>query len=166
MNCQYSGIIHLHLQVRMQMNKLLYKLKPGVPKIVLIILGASIWAFAAYRILKLGIIMIEHHALHHWLNYLIGLAGFFPFFLLVFRKVSKRYVQRIIHHKSEKPCVFGFFDLRGYILMSFMITMGIMVSRWDLIPDIYKGTFFISLGLSLLASAVFYIIEGIKFVKG
>jgi hypothetical protein len=75
-------------------------------------------------------------------------------------------VNRIIHHKYERPCIFGFFDLRGYILMSLMIAMGIMVSRWDVIPEIYKGTFFISLGLSLLASALFYIVEGIKFVRG
>lgn len=147
------------------MTKLSHKYKPGAPKIVLIILGASIWSFAAYRILRLGINMIEHHALHHWNNYLIGLIGFFPFFLLVFRKVSKRYVTRIIQNKYERPCIFGFFDVRGYILMSFMITMGILVSRWSVIPELYKGTFFISLGLSLLASAIFYIVEGVKFVK-
>ena len=148
------------------MTKFSHKYKPGAPKIVLIILGASLWGFASYRILKLGIAMIELHALHHILNYLIGLAGFFPFFLLVFRKVSRRYVNRIINHKYERPCVFGFFNLRGYILMSFMITMGILISRWKVIPELYKGTFFISLGLSLLASALFYIVEGVKFVRG
>jgi len=148
------------------MTKFSQKYKPGAPKIVLIILGASLWGFASYRILALGVAMIERHALHNWLNYLIGLAGFFPFFLLVFRKVSRRYVNRIIHHKYERPCIFGFFDLRGYILMSFMIFIGIYISRWEVIPQLYKGTFFISLGLSLLASALFYIAEGIKFVRG
>lgn len=148
------------------MTRLLHKYKPGAPKIVLIIIGASIWGFASYRILRLGITSIEHHSLHHWTNYLIGLAGFIPFFLLVFRKVSRRYINRIIHHKYERPCIFGFFDLRGYLIMSFMIGMGILVSHWELIPELYKGTFFISLGLSLLASAVFYIAEGIKFVRG
>jgi hypothetical protein len=147
------------------MKDILQILKPGAPKIVLIILGASLWGFAAYRILRLGISDIEIHALHHAVNYLIGIAGFIPFFLLVFRKVSYRYVTRIKNLKQDRPCVFSFFDIRGYILMSFMITMGIMISKWKLIPEIYKGTFFISLGLSLLASAVYYIIEGIKFVR-
>jgi Na+-transporting NADH:ubiquinone oxidoreductase subunit NqrD len=45
-----------------------------------------------------------------------------------------------------------------------MITMGIMISHWKVIPELYKGTFFISLGLSLLASSIFYIIEGVQFV--
>jgi hypothetical protein len=31
-------------------------------------------------------------------------------------------------------------------------------------PDIYKGTFFISLGLSLLASAIVYLIEGVRYL--
>lgn len=145
--------------------KWLQRLKPGVPKIVLIVVGASVWAFASYRILSLGIKEIEHDALHQWVNYLIGIAGFVPFFALVFMKVSRRYVSRIINHKQNRPCVFGFFDLRGYLLMSLMITAGIFVSRWRVIPELYKGTFFISLGLSLLASAVYFIIEGIKFLK-
>jgi len=145
-------------------NNILQILKPGVPKVVLIALGAALWGFAAYRILKMGFIFIEKHALHHFLNYLIGVAGFIPFFLLVFRKVSLRYITRIKNLPQRRPCMFAFFDLRGYIMMSFMITMGIMVSHWKVIPELYKGTFFISLGLSLLASSIFYIIEGVQFV--
>jgi hypothetical protein len=144
--------------------KILQTFKPGVPKSVLIALGAALWGFAAYRILKMGFIFIEKHALHHMLNYLIGVAGFVPFFLLIFRKVSLRYFTRIINLPQRRPCMFAFFDLRGYIMMSFMITIGILVSHWKLIPELYKGTFFISLGLSLLASSIFYIIEGVQFM--
>ncbi len=140
------------------------KLKPGVPKVVLIALGAALWGFAAYRILKMGFTFIERHALHHMINYLIGIAGFVPFFLLVFRKVSKRYILRIKNLPQSRPCMFAFFDLRGYIMMSVMITLGILVSHWEIIPELYKGTFFISLGLSLLASSVIYIVEGVQFV--
>jgi len=143
---------------------MIQKLKPGVPKPVLIALGAALWGFAAYRILKLGFVFIEKHALHHLVNYLIGIAGFIPFFLLVFRKVSRRYINRIKNLPQSRPCMFAFFDLRGYLIMSLMISMGILVSHWKVIPELYKGTFFISLGLSLLASSVFYIIEGVQFV--
>jgi hypothetical protein len=140
------------------------KLKPGVPKAVLIALGAALWGFAAYRILRMGFIFIEKHALHHFVNYLIGIAGFVPFFLLVFRKVSRRYINRIKNLPQNRPCMFAFFDLRGYIIMSVMITLGVLVNHWKIIPELYKGTFFISLGLSLLASSVIYIVEGVQFV--
>jgi Na+-transporting NADH:ubiquinone oxidoreductase subunit NqrD len=59
--------------------------------------------------------------------------------------------------------MFAFFDLRGYLMMSVMITLGILVNHWKVIPELYKGTFYISLGLSLLASSIFYIIEGVQF---
>lgn len=65
---------------------------------------------------------------------------------------------------ARRPCLFAFFDLRGYIMMSLMIGLGIAVSHLKIIPEIYKGTFLISLGLSLLASSIFYIIEGVQFV--
>ncbi|MFZ4548773.1 MAG: hypothetical protein ACOYN4_15100 [Bacteroidales bacterium] len=146
-------------------NFTLKSLKPGVPKVVLIALGAALWGFAAFRILKMGFIFIEKHALNHLINYLIGFAGFVPFFLLVFRKVSLKYITRIKNLPQKRPCMFAFFDVRGYVMMSFMITMGIAFSHWEVIPELYKGTFFISLGLSLLASSVFYIVEGVQFVR-
>jgi len=146
-------------------NFTLKSLKPGVPKVVLIAFGAALWGFAAFRILKMGFIFIEKHALHHLINYLIGFAGFVPFFLLVFRKVSLRYIIRIKNLPQRRPCMFAFFDVRGYVMMSFMITMGIVFSHWKVIPELYEGTFFISLGLSLLASSVFYIVEGVQFVR-
>ena len=140
-----------------------HKLKPGVPKQVLILVAASIWGFAAYRILRMAFIKIDHHALHIWLNYMIGVAGFIPFYWFVFRKVGKRYVLRIINMEQERPCIFAFFDIRGYVLMTLMITMGITMSRSHMMPDLYLGTFFISLGLSLLSAACYYLYAGYKF---
>lgn len=142
----------------------LNKFKPGAPKIWIVILGAVVWLFAAYRILKIASENIHTGTGDEWLAYIIGFAGFIPFFLLVFRKVSKRYFFRIINHKQTKPCLFAFFDLRGYIMMSFMIAMGIAFHHMKLIPPQYKGIFLVSLGLSLFASSVYYLVEGYKYL--
>lgn len=144
------------------MNRLL-KLKPGVPKQVLILVAASLWGFASFRILKLAFIKIDHNSLLIWENYLLGVAGFLPFYWFVFRKVGRRYVLRIINMEQEKPCIFSFFDMRGYLIMGAMIMMGIVISRLHLIPDLYLGTFYISLGLSLLAAAIYYLYAGYRF---
>lgn len=147
----------------MQRN-ILHILKPGVPKWVLIFLGAALWGFASYRILKSGIVFIEKLAFNHWVNYIIGFVGFVPFFIMVFYKVSTKYLNRIRKLEQQYPCAFAFFDFRGYLIMTGMITMGIFVSHWDFIPELYKGTFFISLGLSLLASSFIYVYEGIRYI--
>lgn len=146
-------------------NSFLYKFKPGASKIAIVLLGAAVWMFAAYRILKIAIENIHKSATYEWLDYLIGIAGFIPFFLLVFRKVSKRYFSRIVNHKYEKPCIFAFFDIRGYIMMSFMISIGIAFHHLKVIPPQYKGIFLVSLGLSLFASSVYYLIEGYKYIR-
>lgn len=140
-----------------------HKLKPGVPRQVLILVAASIWGFASYRILQLAFIKIDHNALHLWLNYSIGIVGFVPFYWFVFRKVGKRYILRIINLEQEKPCIFSFSDIRGYVLMALMIIIGIAISRLHLMPDLYLGTFYVSLGLSLLAAAIYYLYAGYRF---
>lgn len=140
-----------------------HKFKPGAPKQVLILAAASLWGFAAFRILKLAFIRIDYNALNIWFYYIIGIAGFIPFYWFVFRKVSKRHVLRIINLQEDNPCIFSFFDFRAYILMIIMIVMGIMLSRSNLLPDIYLGTFYISLGLSLLAAALYYLYAGFMF---
>ncbi len=145
---------------------ILKKLKPAAPKPFLIAAGALLWGFAAYRILSMGLRLIQADSIENqWKEYGIGILGFIPFFLLVFRKVSRKYITRIKNLPNERPCIFAFFDRKGYIIMTFMITMGILMAHWDIIPPAYKGTFFISLGLSLLASAIFYVIEGYNFTK-
>jgi hypothetical protein len=138
--------------------------KPGAPKWMLMLLGAALWGFAAYRILSIGIVDLEKYQNHEFLNYLLGIAGFIPFFLGVFRKVSFRYFNRIVNLPQKRPCLFAFFDLRGYLIMSFMITLGVLLNHWKVVSDEYKGIFFISLGLSLLASSVVFISEGFKFI--
>lgn len=144
-------------------NTMLHKYKPAASKLVVVMLGAAVWMFAAYRILTIAAQNIHNGAGTEWISYMIGIAGFIPFFLLVFRKVSYRYFSRIVNHKSAKPCVFAFFDLRGYIMMTFMISLGIAFHHFKLIPTQYKGIFLVSLGLSLFASSVYYIIEGYKY---
>lgn len=144
---------------------ILHKFKPGAPKWALIFLGALLWGFAAFRILKSGIELIEVNALNHWVNYLVGFLGFIPFFILVFRKVSNKYLNRIKLLPQTKPCIFAFFNWRGYLIMSGMISMGILFSKWSVLPALHKGTFFIALGLSLLASSIVYCIEGIQYLR-
>lgn len=153
-----------NLLTRILMTRILSKLT--VPNIVLIAMGASLWGFAAYRILSLGRIVIEHHhPWHHpWVNYLIGVAGFVPFFWFVFRKVSKRYVNRILALPREHSHLFAFLDKRGYLMMTFMITLGISIKHVSAIPELCKGIFFISLGLSLMASAFVFVVKGVQHV--
>lgn len=144
------------------MNDVFYRLKPGVPKQVLFFIAASFWGFASYRILHVAVGLLIHSGHSLWYAISGGVIGFVLFYRFVFYRVSNRYINRIRLLDIRRPCLFSFFDLRGYILMSIMITCGILFSRYVHLPVGYVAGFYLSLGLSLLVSAGQYIVAGIR----
>lgn len=143
--------------------KILKKIKPGVPKRVLFFFAAAVWGFASSRILNIGVSDIVSNTSAYFINFAIGTVGFYFFFKFVFYKMYKKHTKRIVNSDIEKPCVFSFFDLKGFGIMAFMITGGITLRNAHIIPSLYMGTFYISLGLSLLAASVSFLYAGVRY---
>lgn len=142
---------------------ILNKIKPGVPKRVLFFLAAAVWGFASSRILKIGVTDIINYSSLYLVNFVIGITGCYFFFKYVFYKMYKKHTKRIVNMKIEKPCMFSFFDLKGFGIMIFMITGGITLRKSNIIPAAYMGTFYITLGLSLLLAAVSFLYAGFRY---
>jgi hypothetical protein len=141
------------------------KIKPAVPKRVLFFVAALVWGFVSYRILLMGITDILGNTKSYWINFLIGICGYIPFFWFVFLKMYFKHTRRIINSKLEKHCIFSFFDIKGFAIMAFMIIFGITLGKLNIIPELYMGTFFISLGLSLLSAAICFLYSGVRFER-
>ena len=137
------------------------RLKPAVSKRLLCIIGAGIWAFAGYRVLKITVKAIGLSTVPSWIIIPTGLIGLALFFFFVFRKVTSRNVKRIDNMKSEKPCIFAFISWRSYLMIFFMIGLSVLVERFQLMPPFVAGVFFIALGGSLLLSAMILLYAGI-----
>lgn len=131
---------------------LVEKFKPAVSKRVLFLLAAIVWAIAADRVLSIGIGDILKNAHNKYI-----------FFTKIFIKIYKRNVYRIVNSQLEKHCAFSFFDLKGFLTMAFMITFGISLRNVSFIPKLYLGTFYIVIGLALLASAIIFLGAFINF---
>ena len=143
--------------------RLVNKLKPGVPKRVLFFAAAFVWGFAGNRIINIGFSEIMKNSNEYWINISAALAGFYFFFKYVFYKMFKKHTKRIVNSEIEKPCIFSFFDIKGFAIMAFMITFGVTIRKLGVIPPLYMGTFYITLGLSLLAAAVSFLYAGIRY---
>lgn len=139
------------------------KIKPAVPKRILFFLAALVWGFASYKILNLGLIDVIKSTKSYWINIAIGLVIFYFFFKYVFYKMYIKHTKRIINARSERLCMFSFFDIKGYIIMAFMITGGITLRKADIIPHLYLGTFYIGLGLAIFSAAVSFVYSGIRY---
>lgn len=137
--------------------------KPSVPRRWLFFIAAMVWVFAAYRVMLLALKFAPLSPLPVWLNLFLGFAGFGLFFFFVFSKVSRRYIKRIACLKQENPCFFAFFGWKSYLMISIMMTMGILFARFEVLPVFLQGIFYISLSGCLLLSAILFTTAGIRF---
>lgn len=138
-------------------------LKPGVPKRWLFFMAALVWAYAAYRVLKMAWQYAPQSSLALWKVIVLGLVGFVLFFNFVFLKVCRKHIRRISSMEQKKPCLFAFFGWKSYLLIAIMVSMGVVFARWQLIPLFLQGIFYISLGLSLFLSALMFLNAGMVY---
>lgn len=128
------------------------KCKPGVPRKDLFLAASAFWLLVALKLLSKANGFFAGKSVDFWIIG-TGVIGIIPFYYFVFKRVSLRYILRIKRMTIERPCLFSFFDYRGYLLIGFMIGLGVLTSRMSFIPDLGLNTFFISLGGALLISS-------------
>ena len=109
-------------------------MKFGVNKKVLLYTAGCVWIFAGINILRIGIVTWLTDT-HYWL-FKIGEATivFLLFFNLVFKRLFYKHSERI-SRKNGKHCPFSFFDVKGWIIMIFMIAFGITIRALHLLPN-------------------------------
>lgn len=132
-------------------------MKYGVNRKVLLITAGIVWMAAGANILRIGIVTWLTDS-QYWL-FKIGEATvvFLLFFLLVFKKLYYKHTKRIEQKKKEKNCPFSFFDVKGWIVMVFMITFGITIRSFHLLPDAFISVFYTGLSLALMSTGVLFI---------
>ena len=132
-------------------------MKYGVNRKVLLITAGIVWMAAGANILRIGIVTWLTDS-QYWL-FKIGEATvvFLLFILLVFKKLYYKHTKRIEQKKKEKNCPFSFFDVKGWIVMVFMITFGITIRSFHLLPDAFISVFYTGLSLALMSTGVLFI---------
>lgn len=86
---------------------------------------------------------------------LLVFAGFYMMFTGIVRKYSER-----IHSLPgpEEP-IYKTFSLKGYIIIAFMITLGITLKYIPGIPDTFFAWFYLGLGPGLLSAGIRFLIR-------
>lgn len=144
------------------MKNFLNRIKPGVPKNVLLIVYVLFWGIGSYRVLLLSADKLGGWD-HSWPLTLAGLIGYPVFFRLVFYPMAIKHVRRIVLLPEERPCMFSFIDWKGYVIICIMITLAFTIEYLHVVPDPYLGAFFISLGLSLGSATIYYFYASVRF---
>lgn len=143
------------------MNRIILRLTPRLPRRHLLFLAAVVWTFAGGMLLFRGMLMFRDTASHLLLRLLISIAGGVAFYVLLFSQISKKHTLRIRNLPLERPCLFSFFNLKSYLLMTVMITGGITLRKSGIIDPLYLSVLYVTMGIPLFISSFRFYYSGI-----
>ena len=132
-------------------------MKYGVNRQFLLITAGIVWIIAGTNILRIGIVTWMNST-QDWM-FKIGEATvvFLLFFVFIFRKLYYKQTRRIEEKKEDKNCPFSFLDVKSWIMMVFMIALGITIRSLHLLPDSFISVFYTGLSIALILTGILFI---------
>ena len=106
----------------------------------LLLIAGIVWAIAGFNILRIGVVSYAGHV--SVLNILISFVILLLFWFMVFRKLVKKHTARIKNYGTAKKYFWNFFDVPSFLIMAFMITMGVTIRMFNLLPDAIIAIFY------------------------
>lgn len=134
----------------------------------LLLMQVLCWLGPGIKILITGIrAMLDVNAVHPertWWLCLIAVAVAVSFSLM-FNNFVKRYTARILSFPERKKSLFAFFDLHGYILIIFMMCLGISLKFIPGMPAEFFAGFYPGLGFALSLAGVRYFVSWCRAMR-
>lgn len=129
------------------------KSKLCVRKRTLLLIAGIVWMIAGFNVARLGV-MSYLNIERRWYLYLLSGLVFLLFGSMFFR-MSQKHTKRILDYEDYRP-FWHFFDLKAYLIMTCMMSVGIGFRAAGIFPEIFVAFFYSGLGLALaLAGVVF-----------
>jgi|ERR1035437_9042269 hypothetical protein len=144
---------------------LLQTLKPSIPKRYLLLVAALVWTFAGGILLFKGISLFFKYPELLVLKIAISVIGGGLFYLFLFSKISNKHIKRILNIEIDRPCFFSFFNVRSYVLMTIMISSGILLKKFGVISPEYLSIIDTTMGIPLFLSAFRFYTHGFANLK-
>ena len=127
----------------------------------LLLIAAIVWLIAGFNVLKIGVETYINYVTV--VNLLLSLVVFLAFWIMVFSKLVKKHTLRISSYESEKQWFYLFFDLKSFIIMAIMMTMGIVIRYYALLPDVFIAVFYTGLGSALALAGILFMVNFMRF---
>lgn len=130
-----------------------------VRKIHLLAINGCLWLAIGTKIAVTGVL---HYltAPQDKLVWMIPLSVLvFAAFYFMFTGIVRKYAERIQNLPGPKESVFKTFGLKGYLIIAFMISLGITLKYIPGIPELFFAWFYLGLGLGLMSAGVRFLIR-------
>ena len=131
-----------------------------VSREALLIIAGLVWLAAGINIFVIGImsygeVVSEQAAPVAAL--LLGSVVIFAAFWTMFSRIVRKHTRRITAYGDEKQPFWRFFDRGSYIIMIFMMTLGISLRSFHLVPTWFIAFFYAGLGLALMLAGISFL---------
>lgn len=133
----------------------LSNLKPAVTKYWLIALAGLMWTGVGVMLCRLAYIWFA--VINRGIAVSLGLFGIgmaVAAYYLGFSKIARKNIKRLCL-LTERTCVFAFQTWKGYLIIGFMITLGIIL-RNSAIPKQYLAVIYTTIGGAIFLSSFHY----------
>ena len=133
--------------------RIVHSWKPSAPRHVLFAIAGILWMFAGALLCIRGIIWLGEIRITAALS-TAALAAVLGtvFYRALFSHLVTRNIERI-RLLPERPCVFAFTAVKGYLMIGLMMTAGFALRNSDL-PKYYLSLPYTSMGGVLVAGSV------------
>lgn len=75
---------------------------------------------------------------------------------MVFHKLTIKHTERISNYTKDRQFILNFFDLKSFLIMAVMITGGLLIRKFSLLPDRFIAVFYTGLGSALFLAGVLF----------
>ena len=129
-----------------------------VSRRTLLLIAGLVWIIAGANILRIGIITWVDDQREWLFKTGEAIVVFLLFFSLIFRRLYNKHTARI-GQKADRNCPFSFFDVKGWLIMGFMITLGILVRKLHLLPTSFIAVFYTWLSSALILTGILFLVQ-------
>lgn len=132
----------------------------------LLLANAVIWGAPGVKILVTGIqsyLALWPSKSIFWLA--IGTVLVLAGFAWMFSRIVKKYSDRILAFPEKKKSILAFLPVKGWILIIFMICLGISLKFIPGVPTAFFASFYCGLGPALIAAAAQFLARWIEAGK-
>ena len=129
-----------------------------IPTRHLLLVNGLLWLAVGFRILVVGIASYLNLETVPWW-YLLLSAVVFAGFYVMFTGVVRKYAARILSMPEPRTSILKTFSLKGYLIIAFMITLGVMLRRIPQVPDSFIAWFYCGLGAGLMSAGIRFVIR-------
>lgn len=131
-----------------------------VSKRTLLLIAGIVWLAAGGNIAWLGIqAFAQINMSYVWAIILGAVVVFTLFHMKIFSKMVGKHSNRIAAYEDDKIGFWRFFDASGYIMMAIMISGGISLRAFGLVPMWFIAFFYTGLGIALALSGVSFLVR-------